>query len=50
MMKFKVFRKILTPLYKGMAFLAGLLASKLELDEHKREGKNLMNISCKSVL
>ena len=46
----KFLERVLTPLYKVMAFLAGFLASKLDLDEFKREGKNLMNISSKSVL
>ena len=46
----KFLERILTPLYKGMAFFAGFLVSKLDLDEFKREGKNLMNISSKSVL
>ena len=46
----KFLERILTPLYNGMAFLAGFLASKLDLDEFKREGENLMNISSKSIL
>ena len=46
----KFLERILNPLYKGMAFIAGILVSKLDLNEFKREGKNLMNISSKSVL
>ena len=46
----KFLERILTPIYKGMAYLAGVLASKLDLDEFKREGKNLLNISSKSIL
>ncbi len=46
----KFLERLLTPLYKGVAFLAGFMANKLDLDEYKREGKNLMNISSKSVL
>ena len=46
----KFLDKILTPLYKGMAFVAGNIARKLNLNEFKREGKNLMEISSKSIL
>ena len=46
----KFLERILNPLYKGMAFIAGVLVSKLDLNEFKREHKNLMNISSKSVL
>ena len=46
----KFLDKILTPLYKGMAFVAGNMAKKLNLNEFKREGKNLMEISSKSIL
>ena len=46
----KFLDKILTPLYKGMAFVAGNMARKLNLSEFKREGKNLMEISSKSIL
>ena len=46
----KFLERVLTPLYRGMACLAGVLASKLNLDEFQREGKNLMNISSKSIL
>jgi len=46
----KFLDKILTPLYKGMAFVAGNMARKLNLNEFKREGKNLMEISSKSIL
>ena len=46
----KFLERVLTPLYRGMAYLAGVLASKLNLDEFQRQGKNLMNISSKSIL
>ena len=46
----KFLDKLLTPLYRAMAFLAGTMASKLNLNEFKREGKNLMNISSNSIL
>ena len=46
----KFLDRVLTPLYNVMAYLAGVLASKLNLDEFQREGKNLMNISSKSIL
>ena len=46
----KFLDSLLTPLYKGMAYLAGNMARKLDLNEFKREGKNLMNISSHSVL
>ena len=46
----KFLDKILTPLYKGIAFVAGSMARKLNLNEFKREGKNLMEISSKSIL
>ena len=46
----KFLERVLTPLYRGMAYLAGVLASKLNLDEFQRKGKNLMNISSKSIL
>ncbi len=46
----KFLDSLLTPLYKAMAYLAGTLASKLNLNEFKRKGKNLMNISSNSIL
>ena len=46
----KFLDRILTPLYKGMAFVAGNMARKLNLNEFKREGKNLMDISSNSIL
>lgn len=46
----KFLDRILTPLYKGMAFVAGSLARKLNLNEFKRKGKNLMEISSNSIL
>ena len=46
----KFLDKILTPLYKGIAFVAGSMARKLNLNEFKREGKNLMEIPTNSVL
>ena len=46
----KFLDRLLTPLYRAMAYLAGTMAKKLNLSEFKREGKNLMNISSSSVL
>ena len=46
----KFLDRILTPLYKGMAFVAGNMARKLNLNEFKREGKNLMDISSNSII
>ena len=46
----KFLDKLLTPLYKAMAYLAGTIAKKLNLNEFKRKGKNLMNISSNSIL
>ena len=46
----KFLDRILTPLYKVMAFVAGNMARKLNLNEFKREGKNLMDISSNSIL
>ena len=46
----KFLDRILTPIYRGMAYLAGTMAIKLNLNEFKRKGKNLMNISSNSIL
>ena len=46
----KFLDRLLTPLYKIMAYLAGSMARKLNLNEFKRKGKNLMNISSSSIL
>ena len=46
----KFLDKILTPLYKGMALIGGNMARKLNLNEFKRVGKNLMDISPNSIL
>ncbi len=46
----KFLDRLLTPLYKAMAYLAGTIAMKLNLNEFKRKGKNLMNISSGSIL
>ena len=46
----KLLDRILTPLYRGMAFVAGSMARKLNLNEFKRVGKNLMDISPNSIL
>ena len=46
----KFLDRILTPLYKGMAFVAGSMARKLNLNEFNRKGKNLMDISSSSIL
>ena len=46
----KFLDRLLTPTYRAMAYLAGTIAKKLNLNEFKREGKNLMNISSNSIL
>ncbi len=46
----KFLDKLLSPLYRVMAYLAGTIAKKLNLNEFKRTGKNLMNISYNSIL
>ena len=46
----KFLDRILTPLYKAMAYIAGIIAKKLNLNEFKREGINLMNIPTNSIL
>ena len=46
----KFLDRLLTPLYRAMAYLAGTMAMKLNLNEFKRKGKNLMNISSNSIL
>ena len=46
----KFLDRLLTPLYKAMAYLAGNIAKKLNLNEFKRKDKNLMNISSNSIL
>ena len=46
----KFLDRLLTPLYKLMAYLAGSMARKLNLNEFKRKGKNLLNISSNSIL
>ena len=46
----KFLDRLLTPLYKFMAYIAGTMARKLNLNEFKRKGKNLMNIPSNSIL
>jgi len=46
----KVLDRLLTPLYIVMAYLAGTISKKLNLNEFKRKGKNLMDISTNSIL
>ena len=46
----KFLDRLLTPLYRAMAYIAGIIAKKLNLNEFKRGGKNLMNISTSSIL
>ena len=46
----KFLERMITPLYKVMAFVAGSMARKLNLNEFKREGKNLMEIPSNSIL
>lgn len=46
----KFLDKLLTPIYRAMAYIAGTIAKKLNLNEFKRKGKNLMNIPTNSIL
>jgi hypothetical protein len=46
----KFLDRLLTPLYKAIAYLAGTIAKKLNLNEFQRKDKNLMNISSNSIL
>ena len=46
----KFLDRLLTPLYRTIAYLTGTIAMRLNLNEFKREGKNLMDISSNSVL
>ena len=46
----KFLDRILTPLYKVMAYIAGSVAKKINLNEFQRDGKNLMDISSNSIL
>ena len=46
----KFLDRLLSPLYRTMAYLAGTIAKKLNLNEFKRKDKNLMNISPNSIL
>ena len=46
----KFLDKLLKPLYRAMAYFAGNIAKKLNLNEFKRKGKNLMNIPSNSIL
>ncbi len=47
---FKFLNRLLNPLYRVMAYAAGSMVKNLNLNEFKRKGKNLMNISSHSVL
>ncbi len=46
----KFLDRLLTPLYRTIAYFAGTMAMRLNLNEFKRKGKNLMNISSSSIL
>ena len=46
----KFLDRLLTPIYRAMSFFAGTIARKLNLNEFKRIGKNLMNIPSNSIL
>ena len=46
----KFLDRLLTPLYKAIAYLAATLTKKLNLNEFKRKGQNLMNIPSSSIL
>mgnify|MGYP001478221708 CR=1 FL=1 len=42
--------KILSPLYKLMAYIAASISNFLDLKEFDRKGKNLMEVSPKSII
>ncbi len=42
--------KILSPLYKSISYVAGLVIKNLNLNEFDRKGKNLMNLSSSSII
>ena len=46
----KFLDKVLTPLYFSMAFCASKIVLLINLDEFKREGKNLMEIKSRSII
>jgi hypothetical protein len=46
----KLLDRLLTPLYVALAYIVGTMAKKLNLNEFKRKGKNLMNVSSNSIL
>ena len=46
----KFLDRLLTPIYRALAYFAGTIAKKLNLNEFKRNGKNLMNIPTNSIL
>lgn len=46
----KFLDRILSPVYSGMAYAVGRIARNLNLNEFKREGKNLINIPSHSIL
>ena len=46
----KFLDKVLTPLYFAMAYIAGKVILLVNLNEFKREGKNLMEINIKSII
>ena len=46
----KFLDKVLSPLYSLMGRLAGLILINLNLNEFNRKGKNLMDISSKSII
>jgi len=42
--------KLFTPLYRFMAYIAGIIISKINLNEFNHKGRNLMEISPKSII
>ena len=46
----KFLDRLMSPLYRALAYLGGTISKKLNLKEFKRKGKNLMNISTNSIL
>ena len=42
--------KILMPLYKLLAYIAGVIILKIDLNQYQRYGKNLMGVNSRSVI
>lgn len=46
----KFLEKIMTPIYISLAYLVGKIALLINLSEFNREGKNIMDISSRSII